>query len=218
MRVRHPLMQARHRENSIRRGWGPTAPGLLIGTGLLTAALLVAAACGSSSHNTSTATSATTGAPAATSSPSGTSAATVKIETVAGVGPVLVNSSGRTLYMLTADHQSMVSCTSTNGCTGVWPPLDLPAGTTTATPGSGVQKSLLSTIKAPDGMMQVTYNHWPLYTFAGDSGPGQAKGQGITSFGGTWWALNSAGQLVTTHAGGSPTTTAPKKNTGGSGY
>lgn len=226
MRIRHPRTQTQHRENSIRqghrpvgRGRGPVAPGLLIGTGLLAAALVVAA-CGSSTNHTSTATTHAGGAPAATGSPSSTSAATVKVQAVTGVGPVLVDSSGRTLYLLTADHQSMVSCTSTNNCTAVWPPLDLPAGTTTATPGSGVQKSLLSTIMAPDGRMQVTYNHWPLYTFAGDSGPGTAKGQGIKSFGGTWWALTGAGQPVTTMpAAGSPTTTAPKQgNSGGSGY
>jgi predicted lipoprotein with Yx(FWY)xxD motif len=214
MRNRQPGTTTRHPNRRVRRRLGPTGPGLLIGGGLLLAALMVAA-CGSSTHHTS-GTASPTSAPSASAAPT-SSAATVKVETVTGVGPVLVDSSGRTLYLLTADHQSMVSCTSTNGCTGVWPPLDLPAGTTTASPGSGVQAGLLSTIQAPGGKTQVTYNHWPLYTFAGDGGPGQAKGEGINSFGGVWWALTSAGQPVTMHAGGSPTTTAPQHSSGG-GY
>ena len=77
--------------------------------------------------------------------------------------------------------------------------------------GSGVQSLLLGTVKEADGHLEVTYNHWPLYTFSGDSAPGVAKGQGVTSFGGTWYVLNSAGNPVTDHSGNS-------SSGGGTGY
>ena len=47
----------------------------------------------------------------------------------------------------------------------------------------------LAVITASDGTMEVTYNGWPLHTFAGDGGsPGKTAGNGIQSFGGTWYA------------------------------
>jgi hypothetical protein len=61
-----------------------------------------------------------------------------------------------------------------------------------------VQASLLGTVKDASGNLQVTCNRSPLHTFAGDSGPGVAKGQGLTDFGGTWYVLNAAGNPVTT--------------------
>ncbi len=122
-------------------------------------------------------------------------AALVKSATVSGVGTVLVNSAGRTLYTLSADQGGKVTCTS-SACTSVWPPLLLPSGTSAPT-GSGVTSTLLGTVKTPSGQMQVTYNNWPLYTFSGDSGPGQAKGQGINSFGGVWHPMGTSGQRVT---------------------
>lgn len=55
------------------------------------------------------------------------------------------------------------------------------------------------------GKLEVTYNHWPLYTFSGDSGPGVAKGEGISNFGGTWYVLNSSGNPVTSSQSSSST-------------
>jgi hypothetical protein len=77
--------------------------------------------------------------------------------------------------------------------------------------GSGVQASLLGTVTRSDGSKQVTYGGHPLYMFSGDSAAGQVNGEGITSFGGTWYALDASGQPVkamvssttsTTHGGG----------------
>jgi hypothetical protein len=56
--------------------------------------------------------------------------------------------------------------------------------------------------KDASGNLEVTYNHWPLYTFSGDPGPGVAKGQGLTSFGGTWYVLNGSGNPVTSSQSG----------------
>ena len=60
-----------------------------------------------------------------------------------------------------------------------------------------MQPRLLGTVKDATGELEVTYNHWPLYTFAGDSRPGAATGQGLISFGGTWYVLNGSGDPVT---------------------
>ena len=38
----------------------------------------------------------------------------------------------------------------------------------------------------PDGSLQVTYDGHPLYTTTTDTGPGQAKGDGVWSHGGEW--------------------------------
>ena len=68
----------------------------------------------------------------------------------------------------------------------------------TPTVGKGANASMLGTSKRSDGKTQVTYNGHPLYTFAGDSGPGDTSGQGVNAFGGLWYVLSPAGQQVTT--------------------
>ena len=60
--------------------------------------------------------------------------------------------------------------------------------------GAGANSSLVGTIPRSDGKPQVTYD--PLYLFDGDHGPGQANGQGVTAFGGGWFALSSNGSEV----------------------
>ena len=178
---------------------------LLVGSLALGAAATVAA-CGSSSSSGAAAGSSSS-APAGASS-----AAAVKIsaENVPGVGTVLVNGQGQTLYLLTSEKGGKITCTAANGCTQAWPETVVSGGTA-ATAGSGVQSSLLGTVKDASGNLEVTYNHWPLYTFAGDSGPGVAKGQGISNFGGTWYVLNSSGNPVTSAQSSS-------SSGGGNGY
>ena len=63
----------------------------------------------------------------------------------------------------------------------------------------------LGTIKAKNGMRQVTYAGWPLYTFAGDSAAGQTKGQAFEK---QWYVVNTSGGLVKSAvAAPTPTTT-----------
>lgn len=164
---------------------------LLAGCLALGAAATVAA-CGSSHpRSTEAQPSSVSVAP-----PTG-AAVTVSTSTVGGVGTVLVDSQGRTLYLLTSEQGGKITCTPANGCTAAWPETVLPAGTTAARAGSGVQASLLGTVKDASGNLQVTYNQWPLYTFAGDKSAGAANGQGLSSFGGTWYVLNSSGNPMT---------------------
>ena len=159
---------------------------LLFGS-LAVGAAAAVAACGSSSPGA-----------AAGSSAEGSSAAvvTISVKSVPGVGPVLVNGQGQTLYLLTSEKSGKITCTDSNGCTQVWPETAISRGMT-ATAGPGVRSSLLGRVKDTSGRLAATYNHWPLYTFSGDAGPGVAHGQGLTSFGGTWYVLNAAGNPVT---------------------
>jgi predicted lipoprotein with Yx(FWY)xxD motif len=154
------------------------------------------AACGSSSSAMNASSGHTH--PAGTSSSSASpSAVTISAKNITGVGTVLVNGTGRTLYMLTSEKGGKITCTDENGCTKVWPDTELPKGVTSATAGSGIHASLLGTVKNSSGELYPTYNGWPLYTFSGDNGPGEAHGEGLTGFGGTWYVLNVSGNPVT---------------------
>lgn len=181
----------------------------LAGAAFVAVALLVAAACGSSSKPTATgSTSVTTAASAGSAA-----GVTIGAADVPGMGTVLVNGKdGRTLYLLTSEQGGKLTCTDDNGCTKVWPDTELPSGVTAATAGAGVTASLLGTVKNARGDLYVTYSGYPLYEFAQDSGPGQAKGQGITSFGGTWYVVSAAGGPVTAKA---RATTSPPTTTRG---
>jgi predicted lipoprotein with Yx(FWY)xxD motif len=194
-------------ENESKHRRGPLRSWLLAG-GLALGTAVTAAACGSSSSGTA-AGSAGSSAPADASS---AAAATISTKSVHGVGTVLVNGQGRTLYMLTSEKGGKTTCTQANGCTQAWPETLLANGVATAKAGGGVQSSLLGTVKDASGNLEVTYNHWRLYTFAGDSGPGAAKGQGLTSFGGTWYVLNGSGNPVTSSPSGNAS------SGGGNGY
>jgi predicted lipoprotein with Yx(FWY)xxD motif len=201
--MRHPLNKHTHLRRTAL--FGAVAAG---SAGLL-------AACGSSTSGTA---SAGAGGGSTTSSSSAAPASgqaggvTIDSAAVPGFGTVLVDSSGRTLYMLTSEQGGKITCTDDNGCTKVWPDTELPKGVTAATAGSGLQASLLSAVKDASGSLYVTYGGWPLYTFAGDSGPGMAKGEGISSFGGTWYVLGTNGQPVKAATSQSSSTTS-----GGSG-
>jgi len=173
----------------------PPGRRMLIG-GLAVGAAVAVAACGSSSPSA-------TGSAAEGSS---ATAVTISVTSVPGVGPVLVNGHGQTLYLLTSEKGGKITCTNSNGCTQVWPETVLSPGMM-ATAGRGVRSSLLGKVRGASGLLQTTYNHWPLYTFSGDLGPGVAHGQGRTSFGGTWYVLNGSGDPVTAAAsqpGGTP--------------
>ena len=192
----------------------PSGLRLLSGSLILGAAATVVAACGSSSSS-GTAASSSSGAAAGTS-PS--AAVTISAKSVPGVGTVLVNGQGQTLYMLTSEKGGKITCTSSNGCTKIWPEIALPKGTTAAKAGSGVQSSMLGTVKDASGNLEVTYNGWPLYTFSGDSGSGAAHGEGLATFGGTWYVLTASGNPVTSSHPQSGTSPSTGSGGGGGGY
>ncbi len=162
---------------------------------LAIAAVLAVAGCGSSNDNSSSSSggaygsSGAAGKPASSSSPAG--AALVSVGSATGAGKVLVDSKGMTLYYFEKDTQGSSKSTCYGSCASLWPPQ-----TTSGMPkaSGGAQQSKLDTIKRTDGTTQVTYAGWPLYTYAADTKPGDAKGTDIKSFGGTWYPLHANGE------------------------
>jgi predicted lipoprotein with Yx(FWY)xxD motif len=155
---------------------------VLISLPALTAALTLAA-CGGSSYSAGSAQPSTASRSAASSS----SAQLVKPaanSTLAAT--ILTSETGMTLYRLSGERSGHFICTST-GCLQVWHPVTASAGGA----GGGAVASL-SVVKRPDGSSQVAYRGMPLYTFAQDTRPGDAKGQGVESFGGTWNAVDAS--------------------------
>jgi predicted lipoprotein with Yx(FWY)xxD motif len=163
--------------------------------GALAAVMLLLAACGSSgspSTTTSTPPSSTPAPPA----PS-TSTATIAVSTRAlpKLGAVLVDASGRTLYIFEPDAHAKVTCVG--GCAQLWPPLKL--STEAKASGIGaVRSSLLGSDSDPEGGSVVTYDGWPLYTYTADTSAGQATGQAIETNGGVWYVISPSGAVVTT--------------------
>jgi predicted lipoprotein with Yx(FWY)xxD motif len=153
---------------------------LLTAAGLATAVLAVAA-CASSSSSSSTTASSSAPAAGATSSSSGTTL----MERTIGGNQVLTNSAGLTLYWFAPDTSTTSKCTGS--CATYWPPVKGPA-----TAGSGVTGTL-GVITRSDGTMQATYDGHPLYTYAGDSAPGQANGNGKNLSGGLWYEMTVSG-------------------------
>ncbi|HTZ07468.1 MAG TPA: hypothetical protein VMB72_00255 [Acidimicrobiales bacterium] len=171
---------------------------------------VLVAACGTSSptaSGTSTTGASTTAAPTTTAAAAGGTSTSapggstpfyeVKTGQVKGLGTVLVDGQGMTLYMFEPDKQSGQS-TCYGTCAQGWPPLILPVGVSAPVAGPGVQASLLGTTHRTDGQTELTYDKWPLYTWVNDSQPGQATGQGLNNLGGLWYVLSPSGQVVKT--------------------
>jgi len=115
------------------------------------------------------------------------------------LGTILVDSQGRTLYMLNSETGGKLTCTVASRCTTYWSEVDLPHGVTAAGVAGSAKSTLLGTETGASGTV-VTYGGWPLYTFSGDSGTGPENGEGVSSFGGTWYVLSAAGNPVTSMA------------------
>ena len=142
-------------------------------------AMLATVACGGPASSASTSPSAA--APAAT----------VSVATNTALGKILVDGSGRTLYLFEADKGTASTCYG--ACATYWPPL-LTSGAPQA--GTGINASLLGTTKRNDGAIQVTYGGHPLYYVVTDHNPGDATGQGVNNFGAPWDVVGPDGNQV----------------------
>ncbi len=165
-------------------------------------------ALGACSSDGSSSSSSTTRSTVAAGS-SGTAKAIVVSGDNATLGKIVVDDQGRTVYTLTDAAGKALPCEGS--CLQAWPPVLVASGT--ATGGGGVTK--VSTVTVTDGK-QVTINGLPVYTFAGDRAAGDANGDGISSFGGTWHVVKVSGG-----AGGAGTTETTKpttSTTSGYGY
>jgi predicted lipoprotein with Yx(FWY)xxD motif len=183
----------------MRKIWGAA--------GLAALALTVSACASSGSSSATTANTPAAGGGSSSAPAAGGSTVTAK---TIGNQQVLVDSKGMTLYWFAIDTSSTSKCSGQ--CLTFWPPVTGPV-----TAGSGVTGTL-GTITRSDGTKQATYLGHPLYTFAGDSGPGQNKGNGINQEGGLWWEMTVSGSTPAPAAGGGSTATSTSGGGGGYGY
>jgi predicted lipoprotein with Yx(FWY)xxD motif len=163
-----------------------------VGGAVVILALLLAGCGGGSSSapETSTAAKTTPARPVAKPPPNAEEGTVfVSLGSAAGLGQVLVDSEGHTLYAFSGDRGGTSACEG--ACANAWPPLLIEGGE--PEPSNGTSAARLGTITRPDGTRQVTYAGRPLYGFAGDKQPGEANGNGQSAFGGTWTALKGSG-------------------------
>jgi predicted lipoprotein with Yx(FWY)xxD motif len=117
-----------------------------------------------------------------------------------GSATVLTNAKGLTLYTFAIDGVNKSHCNT--ACAHYWPP---EKGPVTAT---GI-KGTFATTKRSDGTIQATWNGHPLYTYIGDTSPGQDKGNGLNLSGGVWHDAAVSG---------SPAPSGSSSSSGGGGY
>ena len=163
---------------------------------MLLALLAVAAAAAVLAACSSSATSSASDS----SSPAAATAGSLKTATIGGA-TVLTNAEGFTLYSFAPDTPTKSNCNGT--CAQNWPPVTGPA---TAAGVTGT----FGTIKRSDGSVQATFDGHPLYTFVGDTTPGQAKGNGLNAAGGLWHEVTTSGTA--------PASSSSLGSGGGSGY
>jgi predicted lipoprotein with Yx(FWY)xxD motif len=161
------------------------------------AAAAALAACSSAGASPSSPASSSSGP--AVRSPAAATAGTVKTTQIGGA-TVLTSSKGFTLYSFAPDTPTTSKCTGT--CAQNWPPVQ---GPVTAAGVTGT----FGTIKRSDGLTQAIFDGHPLYTFVGDTAPGQNKGNGLNAAGGLWHEITTSG---TAPAGNS------SSSSGGGGY
>jgi predicted lipoprotein with Yx(FWY)xxD motif len=140
---------------------------------------------------------------------------------VAGLGQVLTDANGKTLYRFAKDTATPPTSTCDGACAAAWPPLTVQGSD--AVQINGIGPKLVGTVKRADGTEQVTIGGWPAYRYAKDTAPGQANGHAV---GGVWFEFESNGckvaagkkPLTTTTSSSSSAAPGTAANSGGSGY
>jgi predicted lipoprotein with Yx(FWY)xxD motif len=164
---------------SLTRQKAPNRLRMLLALLALGAAAAVLAACSSSAPSPAGGSGSTrTGSPVAT-----TGGSSLKTATIGGA-TVLTSPTGFTLYSFAPDTPTTSKCNGT--CAQNWPPVTGPA---TAAGVTGT----FGTITRSDGSTQATFDGHPLYTFVGDTAPGQNKGNGLNAAGGLWHEITTSG-------------------------
>ncbi|HEY7935113.1 MAG TPA: hypothetical protein VID48_14945 [Solirubrobacteraceae bacterium] len=124
---------------------------------------------------------------------------------------IVVDTDGRTLYVLSPETTHHLLCKSSK-CLKFWPPLTVHSSRTRLKDGAGVHGHL-GILRRAHGIFQVTLGGLPLYHFSGDSAKGQAHGENVKSFGGTWHALSAATNATPGPPSTEPTPTTPTTST-----
>lgn len=107
------------------------------------------------------------------------------------LGKIIVDGSGKTLYMFTPDDGAPAP-TCTDACATKWPALKADDAASVSA-GTGLDASKISVVDRPDGGKQVKYGDYPLYYFAQDTAAGQTNGQGL---GGKWYVVGADGEPI----------------------
>jgi predicted lipoprotein with Yx(FWY)xxD motif len=157
-----------------------------------------------SAYGGSTATSTSSPMAAAASQPKTTVLTIRKTK----IGYVLANARGYTLYWYSRDAKGGGRSACTGQCLSVWPAL---TGKPAAVSGIKLN-GILGTITRPGGIVQATYNGYPLYLYAGDHGPGAIAGSGI---GGVWHVIT--GHVLTSSVPHQTSGSSTSSGSGGSG-
>ena len=168
----------------------------------LPALAALASACGSSNKSTTSAPAATTPS-TSTAAPTTSAGTKVTVASVDGLGPVLVNSQGKVLYIFAPDNAKKMTCVG--ACAAVWPPLKLSGSK--PVPSGPVEASKLGSAPNPSGGRVVTYAGWPLYTYVADTGPGTANGQAKNLNGGLWYVIDPTGTVIKKKTSSTPSST-----------
>jgi predicted lipoprotein with Yx(FWY)xxD motif len=142
--------------------------------------IAITAACGGSTPSSSSSSAVTPAGPA-----------TVAVATDAKLGKILVDGSGKTLYLFEKDTSTTSTCYGS--CATYWPPV-LTSGAPQAS--AGVDETLLGTTKRTDGSTEVTYAGHPLYYVVTDHNPGDATGQAVNNFGAAWYVVGPDGNKI----------------------
>ena len=170
----------------------------LVLVGGMAAAAILAAACGSPSSlgdpygsAPSTPSAKPVAYPMVSPTPQVATGTTIDVASTR-LGRILVDGSGRTLYLFLADKGTHSACNS-SACVQYWPPV-LTKGKPLA--GEGVSAALLGATTRQDGTTEVTYAGHPLYYFISDTKAGDIGGQGVNGFGALWYAVSPSGNQV----------------------
>ena len=122
-----------------------------------------------------------------TAAPAASTSALLKTADNATLGEIVVDGAGLTVYTWDRDTSATSGCTG--GCAGTWPAVLVPDGTPTPIPADGVTGTLASSARSDGGGNQLTLDGKPLYRYAADAAPGDAKGDGV---GGVWHVVKVA--------------------------
>lgn len=142
---------------------------------------------------------------ASKSAPAESSEVTLATADVGNFGEIVVDGTGRTLYIFTKDTADPPKSNCDGDCAVMWPPVEAGSGDPQL---EGIDASLVGTVTRTDGSKQLTLKGWPLYQFAKDTKAGDAKGQAV---GGVWWVVGADGKKITKQA-------APESGSGTGGY
>ncbi|MFD0265450.1 SCO0930 family lipoprotein [Streptomyces sp. NPDC127106] len=103
------------------------------------------------------------------------------------LGKILVDGQWRTLYRFDKDSAWPMKIGCVGSCTDTWKP----AAPVDKSKATGIRPELIGTVKRPDGSEQLTIDCWPVYTFTGDTEPGQTNGHKKQNL---WFAVTDTGK------------------------